>query len=622
MKRMIGLTAVLAIAGLGCGDDDSDGTTIELDFGPPEEDGGIDPGDTGPPPDMPMTDECVVGEACTMVRGCRTANAVCFEPSTFEGMGPVGIGGTDDPILNHPDGDETFVETPLFPGGYCTTSWPQAMATPTQCNLRGTEEVDPVCGSCATCIDIFGLDTADNTATEVPGFCARNCEPSLDSNECREGYDCLLTQEVCFLGCQSDDECRVAREDNNGVEGIQTPADCDDDATACTPADCAVMDLDACLDPASNADEERDTNGITGIQSQADCVADPSVCTPDDCGDATPADQDACDNPEDNFDDLDNNGVDGIQTDEDCTDDPTACTPADCATVADLDACDNPGENFDNLVYDTESAAICDPATSRCTGAPSDPDASGGDPCTVDSECEAEGFCIAEDPDDGSWAGGSCTKFRCDIAGNECANDGVCQEAGVGVFACFEGCTVGGYDTTSEPSTWVVDGSAQDTCRDGYGCFWGGTAAGGTADNGVCLPIEYSEAVTEPNIGAACTEDSDCFSPFGNGFCITGDAFPEGYCSVRNCAAPWFTEGTPEDQNVCGGDDLCVSFDMDDPTFALCLQDCSTADDCTDGLGCIELSAGGPTACFNCQTDAECRDGERCSMTQGLCVPE
>jgi len=544
MKRMIGLTAVLALAGFGCGDDDGDTDTITLDFGTPE-DGGmpVDGGDVDMGGDVGPGPGCVVGEECTMVRGCRTANAVCFEPSTFEGMGPVGLGGEEDPILNHPDGDDTFVATPLFPGGYCTTSWPQTGATPATCNLRGTEDVDPVCGDCSTCIDIFGLDTADNTATEVPGMCAQNCTPSLDSNECRDGYDCLLTQEVCFLGCQSDDECRITREDNNGVEGIQTPADCDPDATD----------------------------------------GDPANCTPDDCGSGSPADADACDNPE---------------------------------------------LNFDNLVYDTESAAICDPDTSRCTGAPSTPTASGGDPCTEDSECEAEGFCIEEDPDDGSWAGGACTKFRCDLAGNECANDGICQEAGVGVFACFEGCTVGGFDTTSDPSTWVVDGVSQTTCREGYGCFWGGAAAGGTADNGVCLPIEYSEAVTEPNTGTGCTEDSDCFSPFGNGFCITGDSFSEGYCSVRNCAAPWFTEGTPEDQNVCGDSGICVNFspmDDPDPTFALCVQECTDASECGDGLGCVDFTADNKACWPGCATDADCKTGERCSMAgdpEAACVPE
>ncbi len=531
MKRMIGLTAVLAIAGFGCGDDDGDSTTLMIDFGM-DEDGGmpVDGGDVDSGTDGGMGGACTTGEECTAARGCRSAAAFCLESSSFGST----TGGADDPILNNPDGEDTPIDTPIFVGGYCTTSFPQDGITPSQCNLRGDEDVDPVCTDCATCVDIFGEDTPDNPADFIPGMCLNNCTPSLDSNECRDGYECLLTQEVCFIGCTSDAQCRVSREENNGVPGIQTPADCEDDAAACTP---------------------------------------------DDCGEASPADPDAC---------------------------------------------DNPGTNFDNLVYDTSSEAVCN-AASRCEGAPSTPTASGGDTCTTDSDCEAEGFCIEEDPDDGSWAGGSCTKFRCDIAGNECANDGVCQEAGVGVFACFQGCTVGGLDTTSDPATWVVDGVAQAECRDGYGCFWGGTAAGGTADNGVCLPIEYSETVTTPNTGAGCTEDSDCFSPLGNGFCITSDAFPDGYCSVRNCAAPWFTEGTPEDQNVCGDSGVCVGFDEEDPTFALCVQECTSADECGAGLGCVDFTADAKACWPGCATDADCRSTERCSMpgtADAACVPE
>ena len=533
MKRMIGLTAVLAVAGFGCGDDDTDTMlVIGMDGGPDMmvgEDSG--PPDAGQDMGPVVPGVCATGSACTMARGCSSAAAACLEPSRF---GTPGVGGADDPIVDYPGGEETFIATPLFPGGYCTTSFEGL--SPTTCNLRGTEDVDPVCGDCATCIDIFGNDVPENPATDVPGFCAQNCEASITSNDCRAGYDCLLTQEVCFLGCQSDDECRIGREETNGVPGLQTPDTCAADAGA--------------------------------------------ACTPADCGEVTPADPDAC------------------------------------AT---------PTANFDRLVYDTASAAICDPNTSRCTGAPSNPSATGGDTCTQDTDCEAEGFCIEEDEETGSWAGGTCTKFRCDLAGNECAGDAVCQEAGVGVFACLEGCTVGGFDTASDPATWVAEGSTQGTCREGYGCFWNGDGGAGVANNGACLPIDYNPTVTVPNVGDACDEDSDCFSPFGTGFCITGEAFSGGYCSVRNCNAPWFTEGTPADANACGDGGICVPFADDDPTFALCLESCTSADTCGDGLGCIALTsmAGGPRACFaGCSADADCKTGERCNTTDSECVPE
>lgn len=490
---------------------------------------GVDAGlDGGPPFYFEMyPPPCTSGSECTPERGCRTTNARCIDPSTF---GETGLGGPADPIAGHPDGEDTFVPTPLFPGGYCTTSYPQEGVTPNQCNVRDQDQAATVCGGCATCIDLFGLDTPDSGADFVPGFCAQSCTPSLTENDCREGYDCLLIQEGCLPGCQSDDECRIAREETNGIEGIQTPADCEDDAAACTPAD---------------------------------------------CGEASPA------NP---------------------------------------DACANPADHFDSLVYDTDSSAICDPATSRCTGAPSTASASGGDPCTDNDQCEPEGFCITES-EDGSWVGGSCTKWRCDLEGNGCANDGVCQEAGVGVFGCFEGCTVGGVDPGSEPGTWVAEGSARSTCREGYGCFWGGEGATGEADNGVCLPVDYEPAVTASNVGATCESDADCFSPFGQGFCIQGDGFESGYCSVRNCAAPWFTSET----NVCGAGAECVAFDPTDPTFALCVQNCASADECSVGLGCVQFTEESKACWPGCAEDGDCRTGEVCrnpGEPDSACVSE
>jgi hypothetical protein len=485
---------------------------------------GRDSGGPDGAPDAEMA-ACVVGEPCALSTGCPTASADCFEPSLFGGGAPVGLGGTDDPIRNHPDGD-AFVPTPLFPGGYCTTSWPQPGATLDQCNVRA-DGTDPVCGDCATCVDIFGLDTDDNPDEFVPGFCALRCNPSLTGNECREGYDCELIREVCFLGCQSDDECRISREDDNGVPGIQTPYDCDPDATSGDPAD----------------------------------------CTPADCDDPSPADPDACANPE---------------------------------------------LNFDHLVYDTESEAICDPATSRCVNRPSTTTAAGGDPCTEDSDCEPGGRCI-EETDDGRWPSGSCTKDRCDLPTNECANGGVCDQSELGHFACFQGCTLGGFDTASDPSTWVAEGVAQTTCREGYGCAWRGLDVGGAPDNGVCLPASYNPSVTTPNVGAACTDDSDCFSPFGHGFCITTEGFPEGYCSVYDCAAPWFTEGTPADQNVCGEGAFCVTFDEDDPRVAFCLQECSIAEQCGDGLACTTVAADRRGCWPTCESPEDCRVGERCT---------
>ncbi len=472
-----------------------------------------------------------IGEPCTERLGCPTPESRCFEPATFGG-GSFGLGRPGDPILGHPDGDDTFVPTPLFPGGYCTTSYPQDGVTDAQCNLRGEAEVDPVCGACGTCVDLFGLDTEEELSDFVPGFCALRCTPRMDSNDCRPGYECSLELEACVMGCQSDDECRIAREDTNGVPGIQTPTECDAAPDECRPADC----------------------------------------------DTAPS------NP---------------------------------------DACRNPRLNYDSLVYDTESGAVCDPVTSRCIG-PHDPVAVAGDACTEDAGCERWGRCILEEDD--RWLGGSCTKDRCDLEGNECTEGGVCTTAPLDGFeepACFAACTVGGYDA-DDPESWVTPGVARAECRDGYGCQWTGRGAGGDWANGACLPVRYSPDVAEPGIGQGCAIDDDCWSPFGLGVCLRDEAFPEGYCSVRNCFAPWLTEGeTPS--SLCGDAALCAPFDVSDPASALCVQRCESADECTAGLGCLPLSAEAKACWLGCGADEDCRSGERCDMAgtpDAACVPE
>jgi len=530
-RLSVALLSLCVSAISGCGDDDDrcgedDGILLPCDGGvivfpdggpiPTEPDGG----DIGVRP-LPS-----VGEPCTPERGCRSAIEGCVHPGLREGSG---LGGAGDPIEGHPEGEDTFVSVPFFPGGYCTTSYPEEGVTAHQCNLRDPDQAATVCGHFSRCTDLFGLDTASETADFVPGLCAEPCSvTSLSESDCREGYDCLPVEEVCLPGCQADDECRIAREETNGIAGLQTPADCEADAAACTPGD---------------------------------------------CGDGDPEDPDAC---------------------------------------------SDPATNFDRLVYDTTSEAVCDPVTARCTGGPSTSSASGGDACTEDRDCEAGGICLT---DAEGWPGGSCTKVRCDLEDNPCANEGVCQEPGLGFPGCLQGCAVGGVDPDSEPGTWVAEGSARSTCREGYGCFWGGEGAAGEVDNGVCLPVDYETAVSTPNVGATCASDADCFSPFAQGFCIEGEGFDSGYCSVRNCAAPWFTGET----NVCGAGAECVAFDPMDPTFALCVQTCEAADECTAGLGCLQFTEESKACWPGCAEDGDCRAGETCRSpgeADSACVSE
>lgn len=463
-----------------------------------------------------------VGTPCRS--SCEIPEAFCLLESAFANT----LGGSNDPILDHPDGEDTSVPQVIFADGYCTTSYPQDGITAMQCDARRDDGVDPLCGECGKCVDLFGLVEEADPDEFVPGFCGVRCTPSMTSNDCRPGYRCWADIEICLFGCQNDDTCRIAREETNGVPELQTPYE---------------------------------------------CIDVPESCRPVDCDDAEPA------NP---------------------------------------DACADPSTNYDRLVYDTESDAVCDPVTASCIG-PHDPVAVAGDPCTEDGQCERWGRCITEEDD--HWIGGSCTKERCDLEGNECAPGGVCARAtheGFDEPACFTACTVGGHDA-SAPESWVMAGAAQAECRNGYGCHWTGSDT-----SGACLPIRYSPDVSEPAIGQGCSIDDDCWSPFGLGVCLQDEAFPGGYCSVRNCAAPWLTEGDAP-PSLCGESARCVPFDLTDPMLALCVRECADADDCDEGLGCQPVTAGVRGCWPGCTADEDCRTGELCSMagtSDAACVPE
>ncbi len=290
------------------------------------------------------------------------------------------------------------------------------------------------------------------------------------------------------------------------------------------------------------------------------------------------------------------NGIAGLQTPDDCGADPARCN--DDAT------------NFDELVYSDIGSPVCNTDTFRCefTGGA---DAEAGDTCELDSDCETNGECLDfEDSDGGpAWPGNYCTRFRCDLDGITCAGEGKCQSRGVGVALCLAGCSVGrgeGVDP-DDSSTWRV---SPDGCRDGYACSWDG--AGAADGNGGCVPGEFNDVET-PNIGEACTEDSDCWSPFGIGFCI--DGFPDGYCTIRDCGAPGLPTG------INGTNGVCISgIDPDDDAFALSLATCESPDDCRDDYGCVDVGVD-TRACFPvCEVDADCKATQRCDVPDGSTV--
>ncbi len=320
--------------------------------------------------------------------------------------------------------------------------------------------------------------------------------------------------------------------------------------------------------------------------------------------------------------------------DNDVCRDGYACTTGDfcldgCSTDlecqvyrADLDGDMNP-----ETVLDPDlSSATCNMDTYRCE-TPGKDGAKAGDPCERDSQCQANGRCLDEANFNG-WQGGYCTKFRCDV--DPCAAGDKCQSRGIGISLCLAPCTVGhGSDgnpvDASDPSTWLT---ANGGCRDGYTCVWDGEGTGD--DNGSCVGGGNYNDVTTENIGSRCRDEEDCWSPFGQGFCITEDVqadgsvtFPGGYCSIRDCAA----EGLPED--VCGSGNACVTGLADDPTFGICFATCTSGADCRNGYGCVDIDGPmgpRPSICLmGCSQDSDCPlDGQTCMgatpTSLGACV--
>lgn len=259
----------------------------------------------------------------------------------------------------------------------------------------------------------------------------------------------------------------------------------------------------------------------------------------------------------------------------------------------------------DRLVYDTESTAFCNLSTYRCEH-PGTPGARGGDPCADDEECEPNGECLTQEVFD--FPGGYCTKFRCDLEGNACANGGRCQSRGFGLPVCTEGCKVGAGATAGQPETYLNNTQG---CREDYTCGWDGINDQTVAINGACVPGVYNDQ-TVNNIGEACETNAECYSPFGQGGCVPGFG-----CTVFDCGPA--VPGIPADE--CGEGNACVILTA---SLALCLRECTAAEQCLPGQACGDIDGDPGTAdsaCLPvCFDSGECRAGEVCTV-DNECVP-
>jgi hypothetical protein len=273
---------------------------------------------------------------------------------------------------------------------------------------------------------------------------------------------------------------------------------------------------------------------------------------------------------------------------------------------------DSDGDGLsDAFVFDTMSQAKCNLATRRCQVA-GKAGAQAGDPCMRDDDCEADGYCLTESSGefDVPYRGGYCVKRGCKVAGLGCSGQGVCgtprawfEDETLGTV-CARGCTLG-----TEPTAEQLGAAGHGAgCRAGYMCMWGGADKD---PKGTCLPGNYN-AVTTNNVGTACKEHKECYSPFGHGRCASmgTDTASASFCAIFDCGTP----GLPGD--VCGTGNLCVALD---DTLSACLKQCTDASTCPPTMACSTVGTNSKACVFGCASNAECKTGETCSRT-GACV--
>ncbi|MCG8555429.1 MAG: hypothetical protein MJD61_09115 [Proteobacteria bacterium] len=287
-------------------------------------------------------------------------------------------------------------------------------------------------------------------------------------------------------------------------------------------------------------------------------------------------------------------------------------------------ACKITGRDLDRdgraeLVLDPSLPSICDSATGLC----STPMAKPGDPCQADSECAPYSLCMVDREGQGRCVSGGCHEEL----GLACAPGEICDQRLHPAGICLKECTLGAEAMSLQLG---VGGHGQG-CAASEACRW--TAAGDpsmpllAARHGSCQPANYND-VQAPNIGAPCTQDSECYSPYGLGVCWfrSPRVAQSGYCAVIDCASgnsiDGILPGLAADRPVCPeSDGLCVvrANRDNEPIGTICLKTCADPSDCLAGYGCVQLSSEpSPKLCLlECNSDADCHMGASCLNPDG-----
>ncbi|UJR81580.1 hypothetical protein [Sandaracinus amylolyticus] len=273
-----------------------------------------------------------------------------------------------------------------------------------------------------------------------------------------------------------------------------------------------------------------------------------------------------------------------------------ACTADEQCRFTTIDS--NGDGQDDALAYDAESTLVC--ASGVCTA-----DAvSVGPACFEGFDCPAGFECLR---DAAHMSTGQCGRVGCS-SDESCGANAACIAREDGTSICTNACTLG----ADRPEFRIGREGRGAACPQGFACLHHGP---GTTE-GACLPGSYND-VLDANVGARCTGDHECYSPYGRGHCLRarlGEA--DGTCVVDDCIAgqadqlwPGVTVPAP---TVCDQTAATCLPITESRSRTLCAPTCAVANDCLPGWACVALP-GGDRACFpGCTVDADCRSGTTC----------
>lgn len=436
------------------------------------------------------------------------------------------------------------------------------------------------------CIDKADPDIPPCTAANGVG------RPCRDPRDCATGYRCFDEGQYGF----PDGYCSIAGPIDEGGCDPESPSSCP------VGSSCNYWGTDE--------------NDVAYYRCLKDCVID----------DRNGWDESNC----------------GCREGYECTLVDEVCMPG-CTTASQDDDCCQywTDDDGDFIVEAGEFDAVpnctltCNADSSRCVN-PGDESASWGDSCLYDQDCPAESFCVRERDQDGDdttpetvWPNGYCARLGCDLPGRECD---------VGAAGASEDCRNLGTDTDPDwicvkSCTVAPDGVGPDdinpVCGNDYSCFPDPLAIDDEL-NGWCGTERYNPGVSVDTLGGPCEENADCYSPYGQGFCVTersgGGGFIGGVCLFGACEFPGMEGTCPETEFVCEPlGDLSYCMDRCDqpgkgfgPSFG-----------CRDDYACYAAEGGGGfcyPACTN-QPDPDqfCDDffggTPTCNEDTGICDP-